>query len=58
MSLRRSAAGILAGGVAVISLSMASATPASAEVCANLVNVSGLGEASQDNNCPTSIGTP
>ena len=58
MSIRRSAAGILAGGVALISLSVASATPVSAEVCANLVNVSGLGDASQENDCPLTIGTP
>ncbi len=58
MSIRRLAAGVLAGGVAVISLTLSGASPASAEVCANLVNVSGLGNASQDNDCPISIGTP
>ena len=58
MGIRRRAVAILAAGAAVISLSVASATPASAEVCANLVNVSGLGDASQENDCPLTIGTP
>lgn len=57
MTIRRFAAGVLASGVAV-SLVVAAATPAPAAVCANLVNVSGLGNASQDNNCPASIGRP
>ena len=56
MTIRRMATGVLVGGVAVVSLVLGGASPASA-ACVNVGNVS-LGDASQDNDCPVSIGTP
>ncbi len=56
MTMRRMAAGLLVSGVAVISLVVGGAGPASA-ACVNVGNVS-LGDASQVNDCPVSIGTP
>ena len=58
MNLRKCVAGVLASGVTVVLLALGVPSPASAAACVNLVNVSGVGSASQGNDCTATLGTP